>query len=314
MDKSKVIMGSTLKASLSIVGRDVVLVYDSGYISQYSDFIDLEFSFTIEWDPLYRTNPDGESVQQTASYIYSVFYQGGQTGLPVEKAKGVDIIFRVLDWGGGVPLMFKIDKDNKVTVTAQSIGYFFSDSNEYVYVSDIAQYLGDDSYYSNFPCYYDGEQTLVLNLVYYVKDGIFNYGEERLIFAGSNDFKPLVQAKHIESGRFLFQSNDYTASCRCLIVSGDISQDQQQLDLLYKEICLGENESIVEFSGKGEVTLDVNTGCNTLIAVPFDEEGNPGDCFILRFTYDKDGTILPEIASMTAEPDGFCLTPHSIWY
>ena len=70
--------------------------------------------------------------------------------------------------------MFKIDKDNKVTVPAQSIGYFFSDSNEYVYVSDIAQHLGDDSYYSNFPCYYDGEQTLVLNLVYYVKDGIFN--------------------------------------------------------------------------------------------------------------------------------------------
>ena len=88
---SKVILGSTLKASLSIVGRDGVLGYDSGYISQYSDFIDLEFSFTIEWEPLYRTNPDGESVQQTASYIYSVFYQGGQTGLPVEKAKGVDI-------------------------------------------------------------------------------------------------------------------------------------------------------------------------------------------------------------------------------
>ena len=88
-------------------------------------------------------------------------------------------------------------------------------------------------------------------------------------------------------------------------MSGDISQEQQQLDLLYKEICLGENESIVEFCGKGEVTLDVNTGCNTLMAVPFDEEGNPGDCFILRFTYDKDGTILPEIASMTAEPYGF---------
>ena len=40
--------------------------------------------------------------------------------------------------------MFKIDKDNKVTVPAQSIGYFFSDSNEYVYVSDIANKTYDN--------------------------------------------------------------------------------------------------------------------------------------------------------------------------
>ena len=79
----------------------------------------------------------GEEVRQTATFIYNGFYTGRATGLTVDRAEGTNI-FRVNDWASGVGFRFILNDDNTCTVPAQSIGYFNSNYNEYVYVSDMA--------------------------------------------------------------------------------------------------------------------------------------------------------------------------------
>ena len=190
VNMNAVVLGSSVTASLCIIGRDAELGDDPAYITQYSDFLDLTASFTLEWEPYMRTTESGEQVQQTATYYYSQFYEGYQRGMLVERAKGTTNIFRLLDWGAGVNFFFKVNSDNSVVVPGQSIGYYYSGSDEYVYVSDIAQYLGDEAYYDRFPCTFDGKQTFTLNLVYYVTDGMFGYGPEKIVFAGDHDNDP----------------------------------------------------------------------------------------------------------------------------
>lgn len=60
-------------------------------------------------------------------------------------------------------------------VPAQSIGYFNSNYNEYVQVSDMAVYQGDESLYKSYPCTYDGKGTFTFYLIYYVSDGFSTY-------------------------------------------------------------------------------------------------------------------------------------------
>ncbi len=312
VNMNAVVLGSSVTASLCIIGRDAELGDDPAYITQYSDFLDLTASFTLEWEPYMRTTESGEQVQQTATYYYSQFYEGYQRGMLVERAKGTTNIFRLLDWGAGVNFFFKVNSDNSVVVPGQSIGYYYSGSDEYVYVSDIAQYLGDEAYYDRFPCTFDGKQTFTLNLVYYVTDGMFGYGPEKIVFAGDHDNDPVVAATYEGDGKFSFEFNSFTSSCKAVVVEGDVTGDTAELNKVYKQICLGQRDDIRTFSDNTQQWTP-SVPSNTLIAVPFDAEGKPGEMIAIRFTYDPDGTIAPEVLEFSISP--YSVDPYStmVW-
>lgn len=295
------LLGSSFSASLCIIGRDAELGDDPAYITQYSDFLDLTASFILEWEPYMRTTENGEQVQQTATYYYKQFYEGYQRGMLVERAKGTTNIFRLLDWGAGVNFFFKVNSDNTVVVPGQSIGYYYSGSDEYVYVSDIAQYLGDEAYYDRFPCTFDGQQTFTLNLVYYVTDGMFGYGPEKIVFAGDHDNDPVVAATYEGDGKFSFEFNSFTSSCRAVVVEGDITGDSEELNKVYKQICLGQRDDIRTFSDNIQEWTP-SSPSNTMIVVPFDVEGKPGEMVAIRFTYDPAGSFTPEVVKCKLEP------------
>ena len=312
VDMKNVVLGSSVTASLCIIGRDAELGDDPAYITQYSDFIDLSASFTLEWEPYMRTTESGEQVQQTATYYYSQFYEGYQRGMLVERAKGTTNIFRLLDWGAGVNFFFKVNSDNSVVVPGQSIGYYYSDTGEYVCVSDIAQYFGDEAYYDRFPCTFDGKQTFTLNLIYYVTDGLFGYGVEKIVFAGDHDNDPVVSATYVGDGKFTYEFNSFTASCKAVVVEGDITGDSETLDKIYKQICLGQREDVRTFSDNTQQWTP-STPSNTMIVVPFDAEGKPGEMVAIRFTYDPEGTFAPKVLEFGLEP--YSVDPYStlVW-
>ncbi len=295
VNMSDVVLGSSVEASLAIVGRDAELGDDSAYIGKYSDFLSLSASFTLEWEPYMRTTESGEEVQQTATYYFTQFYDGWQSGIPVEVATGTDNIFRLADWANGTHFLFKVDwKKKTVVVPGQSMGYYYESSNSYVYVSDLSQYLGTDVY-SNYPCTWDGDRTFTLTLIYYIPDGgYFAYGEEKIVFSGDHDYDPVINsAVYKGDGRFSFDFNEYTASCRALVVSGDISSDSAKVDEVYRQICLGTAENVRTFTDTTQ-TWTPKAGANTLVAVPYDAENKPGKAVAVRFTYDPEHNLLPE--------------------
>ena len=68
--------------------------------------------------------------------------------------------------------MFKVDwKSKTVVVPGQSTGYYLDSEGQYVYVADLAQYVGNEGMYSNYPCTWDGAQTFTVNVIYYVETG-----------------------------------------------------------------------------------------------------------------------------------------------
>ena len=297
VDMSGVVLGSSVEASLAIVGRDAQLGDGSAYIGKYSDFLDLSVSFALEWEPYMRTTESGEEVQQKATYYFSQFYTGWQSGIPVEVATGTDNIFRLVDWANGAYFLFKVDWKNKtVVVPGQSMGYYYESSGSYVYVSDLAQYLGEDSLYSSYPCTWDGDRTFTLTLIYYVPDGgYFGYGEEKIVFAGDHDTDPVLKSVVYEGeGRFTFEFNDYVESCRAVVVSGDIASDSEKVDEIYRQICLGTAEGVRTFTETTQTWTPETAGAHTLVAVPYDAEGKPGAAVALRFTYDPEHALMPE--------------------
>lgn len=82
--------------------------------------------------------------------------------------------------------------DNTCTVPGQSIGYFNSNYNEYVYVADMAEYTGNESAYASYPCTFDGKDTFSFYLIYYVSSGYFSQGTEKLVFESEPDTTPIV--------------------------------------------------------------------------------------------------------------------------
>lgn len=135
----------------------------------------LSATYELEWETLYRTTGEGEEIPQLATYHYNGYYSGRDSGLEVEKAVGANI-FRLKDWASGVTFKFVLHDDNTCTVPAQSIGYYNSNYNEYVYVADMAVYTGNDSAYASYPCTFDGESTFSFYLIYYVSSGYFARG------------------------------------------------------------------------------------------------------------------------------------------
>lgn len=303
VDMGSVVLGSTVDVSLAIIGRDAELGDDPAYIGQYSDFLQVSASFALEWEPYMRKTESGEEVQQTATYYYGdVLYTGVQPDILVEVAKETDNIFRLKDWSSGAYFMFKVDWAKKtVVVPGQSTGYYLESAGEYIYVADIAQYLGNDSAYNSYPCTWDGDKTFTLNLIYYGSTGYYGIGTEKIVFADDHDKDPAAEVEYKGAGVFEFAFNEYVNSCKAVVVEGDITGDDAKVQEIYKSICLGTAENVRTFTETTQ-TWTPETPSNTLIAVPFDAQGKPGEAVALRFTYDKDGSLAPQIAEIKLEP------------
>lgn len=295
VDLSKVVLGSSVTASLVIIGRDAELDDNPSYISQFSDFLDLTASFALEWEPYMRTTESGEIVQQTATYNYDLFYQGYQSGMLVEKAKGTDNVFRLLDWAAGTTFTFRIENDKNVVVPRQSVGYLYEQSNEYVQVADLDQYFGGNgSYYSSFPCTFDGK-NFSLSLIYFVTDGIFAYGNESFSFTDDHDFDASVSVTYDGDGKFSFEFGRYTSYCRAAVAPGDITKLDERLNEWNKKICLGDESADIRKFTEEEQTWTPAQANSTLLVVPFDEDDVPGAMVAIRFTYDPSGDLTPKI-------------------
>lgn len=85
-----------------------------------------------------------------------------------------------------------------------------------------------------------------------------------------------------------------------------------ELNKVYKQICLGQRDDIRTFSDNTQQWTP-SVPSNTLIAVPFDAEGKPGEMIAIRFTYDPDGTIAPEVLEFSISP--YSVDPYStmVW-
>ena len=148
VDLSNFVMGSNYKTTLYISSREARPGDNAAQVAQYSDKVTLSATYELEWETLYRTTGEGEEIPQLATYHYNGYYSGRDSGLEVEKAVGANI-FRLKDWASGVTFKFVLHDDNTCTVPAQSIGYYNSNYNEYVYVADMAVYTGNDSAYAS---------------------------------------------------------------------------------------------------------------------------------------------------------------------
>ena len=167
--------GSTFKTTIYIASRESDIESGSAQISQYVDKVNLSASFILEWEP--STGPM-LPVRRYSSWppiITTFFYTGRDSGLEVEKAVGTNI-YRLKDSTSGVTFRFILNEDNTCTVPAQTIGYFNSNYNEYVFVADMAVYTGDDSAYASYPCTFDGKDTFLVLPDLLRIGGLFRHG------------------------------------------------------------------------------------------------------------------------------------------
>ncbi len=298
VDLTSLVPGTTISTSLYIKSRDAYLDEDASYITQFKDKLDIEVSFELKWEPYMRMTETGEKVQQTVTYYYNLFYAGSQTDMLMERAVGTTNIFRILDWAGGVPLVFKMNADHSINVPAQSIGYFYNAVGEDVYASDIAEYMNDVAAYDSYPCYFDGDKTIVLNLVYYVSDGIINYGTEYIVMASNHDDDPTVMVTYDGEGKFTFEMGEYASSCRALVLSGDCTGTIKVAEVK-KSILDGSAEGLRTYTEDGSDTWELAEGSNTIFVIPFDESGNAGEMTYRRFTYDPLDMLMPKIVEST---------------
>ena len=214
VDLASLMVGSDYKATLYIYDRESQLGPDATWDTQFVDKMDIKVSFALEWEEYNRVNAEGETVRQTATYHYNAFYSGNDGGLTVDKAVGANI-FRVNDWASGVSFRFILNADNTCVVPAQSIGFYNSNYNEYVQVSDMAVYTGNPNAYASYPCTYDGKGKFTFNLIYFVTGGYFAKGEETLTFDGEVDMTPTVKIVYEGIAHTLQSAVAMLSGCIC---------------------------------------------------------------------------------------------------
>lgn len=297
--------GSTFKTTLYIASREATAGDGGAQISQYVDKVELSASFELEWEPFYRTNAAGEEVQQRATYHYNLFYTGRDSGLEVERAVGTNI-YRLKDWASGVTFRFILHDDNTCTVPAQSIGYFNSNYNEYVYVADMAVYTGSDAAYASYPCTFDGKDTFTFYLIYYVSAGYFAMGEEQLVFDSDPDTTPVVEITYdgiqttetgFEAPQLTFTPNAYAKYYKATIVAGDLTTDALRQEQLRQQLIAGEAQTatpVVTLYGADQSIWNVPHGNYTAVALAYDSIENPCGLFTRRFTCDPGGIYAPQ--------------------
>lgn len=306
VDLSELLAGSSLSATILISDRQEETGTGSAYVTQFSDKINLSVSFALDWEPYLRTDESGNKVQQTATYTYNAFYTGHASGLKVEKAIGANI-FKVNDWASGVSFKFILNEDNTCTVPAQSIGYYNSNYNEYVKVSDMAEYTGNKSAYSSYPCTYDGKGNFSFYLIYFVSSGYFAKGNETLAFDGNEDKTPVVEISFdgietTETGfkapRLSFSKNEYTKFYKATIVSGDITGDAARQEEVRKALEAGNKPGsapVVTLYEDNSDIWNVGSGNCTAVALTYDSTSTAISLYMKRFTCDPDGRYTPKV-------------------
>lgn len=306
VDLSELLAGSSLSATILISDRQEETGTGSAYVTQFSDKINLSVSFALDWEPYLRTDESGNKVQQTATYTYNAFYTGHASGLKVEKAVGANI-FKVNDWASGVSFKFILNEDNTCTVPAQSIGYYNSNYNEYVKVSDMAEYTGNKSAYSSYPCTYDGKGNFSFYLIYFVSSGYFAKGTETLAFDGNEDKTPVVEISFdgiettgtgFKAPRLSFSKNEYTKFYKATIVSGDITGDAARQEEVRKALEAGNKPGsapVVTLYEDNSDIWNVGSGNCTAVALAYDSTSTAISLYMKRFTCDPDGRYTPKV-------------------
>lgn len=299
VDLSNFVMGSSYKTTLMISGREANPGDDGAQVSQFTDKVTLSASYELTWEPYMRIDGSGEEIQQLATYHYSLYYTGRDSGLEVEKAVGANI-FRLKDWASGVTFKFIVHDDNTCTVPAQSIGYFNSNYNEYVFVADMAVYTGSDSAYASYPCTFDGKDTFSFYLIYYVSGGYFAQGKETLVFDSEADTTPTVDIEYLgieatptgfKSAKLRFSPNSYARSYKATVVEGDISGDKKLQEQVRQQLIDDTYEGpvpVMTLNGEDESVWNVPRGSYTAVALAYDSVSNPCGLYSKRFTCDPD--------------------------
>lgn len=299
VDLSNFVMGSNYKTTLYIT-REASTGSGAAQVAQYSDKLTLSATYELEWEPLYRTNSDGERIPQLATYHYNLYYTGRDSGLEVEKAVGADI-YRLKDWASGVTFKFIVHPDNTCTVPAQSIGYYNSNYNEYVYVADMAVYTGNEAAYASYPCTFDGANTFSFYLIYYVTGGYFAQGKETLVFEAEVDTTPVVgisfegietTAMGFQAPKLAFTPNDYARSYKAAVVAGDITADRDAQETVRRQIIDEQLEAVtpvVTLHAADASVWNVPKGNYTAVALAYDSLSNPCKLYTERFTCDPNG-------------------------
>lgn len=299
--------GSSFKTTLYISGREIGTGGNGAQISQYSDKMTLTASFELEWETLYRVTGTGERIPQLATYHYNGYYTGRDSGLEVEKAVGANI-FRVKNWASGVAFKFILRDDNTCTVPAQSIGFFNTNYNEYVYVSDMAVYLDNESAYGQYPCTYDKEtNTFSFYLIYYVTGGYFSQGTERLVFDTDIDTTPVVEIAFegiettgtgFQAPKLSFKPNTYAKSYKATVVAGDIAADAYLRNQVREELIADKLTAVTPvrtFYEADASVWNVPKGNYTAVALAYDSVSNPGKLYTERFTNDPQGEYAVQV-------------------
>ena len=307
VDLASLMAGSDFKATLYIYDREAPLGPDATWDTQFADKMDIKVSFALEWEEYTRVNAAGETVRQTATFHYNAFYSGNDGGLTVDKAVGANI-FRVNDWASGVSFRFILNDDNTCVVPAQSIGFFNSNYNEYVQVSDMAVYTGNKNAYASYPCTYDGKGKFTFNLIYFVTGGYFAKGEETLTFDGEEDRTATVKIVYegiarTETGfaapKFTFIPGEYTKQYKVAFVAGNITEDKSTLGSVRTALIAGREAGIMEprtFYAENTDLWNIPKGNYTAVALAYNEDGEPEkELSVLRFTSDPTGELAPKV-------------------
>ena len=109
----------------------------------------------------------------TGDYTYYQFFEGVDEGLTLYQSDADATRYKIEHWGYDVDFCFTYDESTgSVTVDDQEIGY--ESSYGMVYVMELADYVGSDSYGVSY--YEDG--VFYFNVIYYVSAGYFGYGYE----------------------------------------------------------------------------------------------------------------------------------------
>ena len=110
----------------------------------------------------------------TGDYEYVYFWEDIDEGLTLYQSDADATRYKIEHWGYDVDFCFTYDQSTgSVVIDDQETGYEY-DSYGMVYVMDLSEYVGDDSYGVSY--YENG--VFYFNTYYYVSAGYFGYGYE----------------------------------------------------------------------------------------------------------------------------------------
>lgn len=186
--------GQTYDAKISIEAKSTDNIQASGYTS-----VALHVSSALEWVPVYKLKDkskllsgsltdadyelgaDGLPIQQTGTFYYNSFFMGDDPGLTLERALGTNM-FRINHIFYDVDFVFTIVPGDKVVFDGEEYTAIYADEQYigYDHPSYGPVYCADERCYNDYknnPCFWDGEDTFVFILGYFVSAGDFSYDQ-----------------------------------------------------------------------------------------------------------------------------------------